>query len=200
MENQTNEIKKYTLYTQLLNGIVTIVAIVLVALLLLEPSRMTNPNWVIWFLVIVGGFHTFEEYIWPGGFIKWINGSFFRSSDLDKPLSAKNAFFTDATAGIVIMGLLAVIGANYLWLTLGIASIFLINGAWHLTTHITTGAYSPGSVSSALLNLPLSAYILYFYTINGYVGLFELLIAYSIGLGVHIVFFISLRKRFDRTC
>lgn len=190
----TKEIKRYTLWTQLLNGVVTIAAIILMVLFFLEPSRLADPAWVIWLLVVVGGAHTFEEYIWPGGFIRWINGSFFRNDDVDKPLSAKLAFFIDAAAGVTIIGLLAVVGTDYLWLTLGIASIFLVNGAWHLTTSITSGVYSPGAVSSALLNLPIGAYILYFYTANAHAGLFELVISYSMGLGAHVALFAYLRK------
>lgn len=188
------EIQRYTLWTQLLNGIATIGAIILIALFMIEPSRLTNPQWVIWLLIVIGGIHTFEEYTWPGGFIKWINGGFFYNNDLDKPLSAKLAFFVDATAGITIMSLLAVIGINYLWLTLGITGIFIVNGMWHLTTTITSGIYSPGAVSSALFNVPIGAYILYFYTTNGYSGLFELLFAYGLGLGAHIALFAYLRK------
>ena len=194
MDDNVKIIKRYTLITKLLNGIVTLGAIVLIVLLIQDISRLTNPNWVIWLLVIIGGTHTFEEYTWPGGFIKWINGSYFQNKDLENPLSTKSAFFTDATAGVTIMGLLFMIGTEYLWLTLGITCIFIINGAWHLTSYITSGVYSPGSISSALFNLPIGAYILYFYTAYEYVSWLELLLAYGLGLGVHIIFFTILRR------
>jgi hypothetical protein len=198
LNDKAKEIKRYTLWTKLLNGIATVGAIILIVLFLLEPSRLANPSWVIWLLIIIAGIHTFEEYTWPGGFIKWINGAFFHNDDTDRPLSAKLAFFIDAMAGVAIIALLSVVGTQYLWLTLGIASIFFINGAWHLLTAITTGVYSPGAVSSAFLNLPVGAYILYFYTANSYVGLVELLIAYGIGLFAHIILFAYLRKTLNR--
>ncbi len=198
MNKKIEEVKRYTLYTQLLNGIVTIGALVIIGLIIVDPSRLTEPDWVIWLLVVIGGMHTFEEYTWPGGFIRWINSRYFRNADADVPLSAKNAFFTDATAGVVIMAMLAVIGTNYLWLTLGIAAIFFINGAWHLTATVTQGIYSPGSISSALFNLPLGAYIIYFYAAAGSVTWVELLIAYFIGLLVHILFFATLRQELNK--
>ena len=150
----TQEIKRFTLYTKLLNGVVTITAFVLIGLVLMNPNRLTDADWVIWFLVIIGGIHTFEEYTFPGGFVYWINVRFFRNQNADFPLSAKKAFFIDAMAGIVIIALLAIIGTNLLWLSLGIVCIFFINGCWHLTSWITLGTYAPGAVSSALFNLP----------------------------------------------
>ncbi len=196
--NSQKEIKKYTRYTQLLNGVATIAGVILIILFFLEPSRLTNSAWVIWLLIVIAGMHTFEEYTWPGGFIKWFNGSFFRSNDLDKPLSTKMAFWTDATAAVVMMGILAIIGTNYLWLSLGFICIVMINGAWHLTSTITSRVYSPGSVTSAVFNIPLGAYVLYFYTNNGFVGLTELTIAYAIGIVVHIAFFKKMHEKLDR--
>ena len=192
--NKNQETQRFTLYTRLLNGVVTVAALVIIAFIIMKPNRLTDPNWVIWFLVIIGGMHTFEEYTFPGGFVCWLNAVFFSNHDADFPLSAKRAFFTDAMAGVVIMTLLAVIGINHLWLSLGIACIFFINGCWHLTSTITSGSYSPGAVSSALFNLPLGLYIIYFYFSKGYASLADISIAYGIGLIVHIIFFAVLRR------
>jgi len=195
MQNMSKETKQYTLLTQILNGLVAIAAVGICVAIAMVPSRLTDPNWVIWLLVVVGGFHTFEEYIWPGGFLHWINGDFFNMEDFDKPLSAKFSFYTDASAGFVIIGLLALLGTNLLVITLAIASVFMINGAWHLMTSVTQGTYSPGAVSSAVLNLPVCAYILHFYYSIGMVGWIEIVTAYGFAVALHIVFFAILRNR-----
>ncbi len=189
-----NQKERFTLYTQLLNGISTVLGLIFIAQLILKPALARDPNWVYWLLVVVAGMHTFEEYTFPGGFTKWFNIRFFNSRDEDSPLSTKRAFYTDAAAGVVIVLTLALVGAQWLWLTLGIACIFFINGCWHLTNTITQGVYSPGAVTSALFNLPLAGYVVYFYIANGLASPSDLAVAYAIGLLMHIGFFGTMRR------
>ena len=47
MNKKIEEVKRYTLYTQLLNGIVTIGALVIIGLIIVDPSRLTEPDWVM---------------------------------------------------------------------------------------------------------------------------------------------------------
>ncbi|MCW5875427.1 MAG: HXXEE domain-containing protein [Anaerolineales bacterium] len=189
-----DEKKRFTLYTQLLNGISTVLGLIFIGQLILNPSLVNDPNWVYWLLVVTAGMHTFEEYTFPGGFTKWFNTRFFDSKNDDLPLSAKRAFYTDAAAGVVILLTLAFTGAQWPWLTLGIACIFFINGSWHLTNTITRGVYSPGAVTSALFNLPLGGYVVYFYVANGLASPYDIGIAYAIGLLMHIGFFGAMRR------
>lgn len=192
--NMNQEVRRYTLFIKLLNGMVTLAALILIGLISMTPERLTDPDWVVWLLVIIGGLHTFEEYTFPGGFLQWFNVGFFRTQNTDFPLSAKKAFFIDAMAGLVIIIVLATVGSNLLWLTLGIACIFFINGCWHLISAIASGTYVPGAITSALLNLPLGAYIVYFYFAEGYATMAEVMIAYCVGLLVHIIFFGVMRR------
>ena len=190
----TQESRRYTFYTQLLNGTVTISGLVVIGLIMMKPERFAEPDWVIWLLVVIGGMHTFEEYTFPGGFTRWFNLDFFNSGHADSPLSAKKAFFVDGIAGLIIVLILTVLGTNMLWLTLGLACLFFINGSWHLTISMTKGVYSPGAISSALFNVPLAAYIVYFYYVGGYASLSDVLLAYGIGLTVHTLFFGMIRR------
>lgn len=189
----SNANKRWLLATQLLNGSVTIGALVLIGLILQRPDRLTHPDWVIWLILIIGGLHTFEEYTLPGGFVRWFNQVYFVSDNENFPLSIKKAFLTDALAGVAIIATVALVGTHFYWLSLGFISLMFINGMVHLTDSITRGRYSPGVVSSALLNVPLGAYVIYFYLSGGYAGMIDVTTAYGIGLLGHVFFYQTIR-------
>lgn len=68
---------------------------------------------VILLILIARGFHTFEEYTFPGGFVRWFNLSYFESENENFPLSIKKAFFTDVLALVIIMGVTALVGTRF---------------------------------------------------------------------------------------
>lgn len=180
--------------TQMLNGSATIGALVMIGLILQEPARLSSPDWVIWLILIIGGFHTFEEYTLPGGFVRWFNLRYFESQNENFPLSIKKAFLTDALAFVMIMGVIALVGTRFYWLSLGAVSLMFINGAWHALDTITRGRYSPGTLSAILLNVPLGGYIIYFYLSHGYASVADVALAYTIGLLGHVLFYQTVRN------
>lgn len=185
--------KRWLLATQILNGSVTVGALVMIALVLQHPDRLTDPAWVIWCILIIGGFHTLEEYTLPGGFIRWFNQEYFASRNANFPLSTKKAFLTDSLAGIAIIATVAFAGTSLYWLSLGFVSLMFVNGTVHIADTITRGRYSPGVVSSILFNVPLGGYIIHFYVSGGYAGLVDVAIAYAIGLLGHVGFYRMIR-------
>lgn len=126
--------------------------------------------------------------------MQWFNVDHFASQDDDFPLSAKKVFLTDTVALVVIMGVIAVVGTQFCWLSLGFVSLMFINGAWHTAHTITRGRYSPGTLTSILFNIPLGAYIIYFYLSGGYASLLDVAIAYAIGLIGNAAFFLTVRS------
>lgn len=186
--------KRWLLATQLLNGTVTIGALVVIGLIVQEPARLTDPAWVIWCIVIIGGFHTLEEYTFPGGFIRWFNREYFASRNDNFPLSTKKAFLTDSLAGAAIVVTVAFAGTTLYWLSLGFVSLMFVNGMVHIADSITRGRYSPGVVSSLLLNVPLGGYIVYFYVAGGHAGVLDVAIAYAIGVVGHLLFYRMIRS------
>jgi hypothetical protein len=185
--------RRWLLATQLLNGCVTVGALVMIALIVQQPERLTQPEWVIWCIVIIGGFHTLEEYTLPGGFIRWFNRDYFASDNDDFPLSTRKAFLTDSLAGIAIVATVAFVGTSLYWLSLGFVSLMFVNGMVHIADSITRGRYSPGVVTSVLFNVPLGGYIIYFYLSGGYAGLVDIAVAYGIGLLGHVLFYRTIR-------
>jgi hypothetical protein len=185
--------RRWLLATQLLNGCVTVGALVMVALIVQQPERLTQPEWVIWCIVIIGGFHTLEEYTLPGGFIRWFNRDYFSSDNDDFPLSTKKAFLTDSLAGIAIVATVAFVGTSLYWLSLGFVSLMFVNGMVHIADSITRGRYSPGVVTSVLFNVPLGGYIIYFYLSGGYAGPVDIAVAYGIGVLGHVLFYRTIR-------
>jgi hypothetical protein len=186
--------KRWLRATQLLNGTVTAGALVVIGLIVQEPARLTDPDWVIWCIVIIGGFHTLEEYTLPGGFIRWFNREYFASRNDNFPLSTKKAFLTDSLAGVAIVVTVAFAGTSLFWLSLGFVSLMFVNGMVHIADSITRGRYSPGVVTSILFNVPLGGYIIYFYLSGGYAGPVDVAIAYAIGLLGHLGFYRMIRR------
>jgi hypothetical protein len=192
MMNKT-PVKRWLLATQILNGSVTVGALVMVGLILQQPDRLTDPDWVIWCIVIIGGFHTLEEYTLPGGFVRWFNRTYFGSDSDDFPLSTKKAFLTDSVAGVAIVATVAFVGTQFYWLSLGFVSLMFVNGMVHLADSMTRGRYSPGVISSAIFNVPLGGYIVYFYLSGGHASGLDIAIAYAIGLLGHVLFYRTIR-------
>lgn len=181
--------------TQVVNGIPAIGGAMIAIMTLLQPERLTDPNWVILLTVIIGGVHTFEEYTFPGGFIRWFNMQVMSSPVANEPLSIKRAFFIDAVAGVVIILSIILIGTQAMWLTLAAVSLMFINGTLHVMDSAVHGRYAPGMISSLLLNMPLGAYIIYFYVANGQATLLDVGIAYVMGWLGHVFLYRDLRHR-----
>ncbi|MCB9459008.1 MAG: HXXEE domain-containing protein [Anaerolineaceae bacterium] len=194
MLTQTQINQRWLRATQILNGIPAVGGIIIAIMTLLQPDRIKDPNWVIFLTVIIGGVHTFEEYTFPGGFIRWFNTGIMSSPDANAPLSIRSAFFYDAVAGIVIILAIILLGTQVMWLVLGAVSVMFINGMLHVMDSVVHGRYAPGMVSSLLLNIPLGAYIIHFYWANGQATLMDVAIAYMMGWLAHVYLFASLRR------
>jgi hypothetical protein len=192
------EHQKYLLFAQITNAIGATIGIIVLGFFMLDLARFSDPGWVYLLLIPMAGLHTIEEYIFPGGFLTWFNTGPFNSQDPTFPLTAKAAFWTDAVAAIINIVLVVLIGRYVLWLMLGLGAIFLINGFWHLTDGITQGRYSPGMATSAVLYVPGISYLFYFYYSQGLVPLYQLALAFVIGLFANTMFFVQIRKTLRR--
>jgi len=114
---------------------------------------------LLFFLPIAFGLHVTEEFIFPGGFIRWDN--VFRPQFTDTPAS----FYVKVNALPAIAALLVVLGAfDYRghFGPLGIRGWFTFvtfaacNTLFHVRGAIHTRRYSPGMVTALCLYLPLT--------------------------------------------
>jgi len=112
-------------------------------------------HWFIYFHLTAVGLHQFEEYGWPGGF-RDVFVSVFSISEAqalippDLTLELLNAFgFT------LLFGIVGWFGTRLIWLGMGLLYTNFSNAFFHLVYSVTHMTYVPGTVTGALLYLPL---------------------------------------------
>lgn len=188
------EYRRYTRLTQWLNGVGAVCALALGLFILVDPGRRTDPGWVFWLIWPIATLHTIEEYIWPGGFLKYFNAVAWRSGDPYGPLTARRAFVTDAVAGLFNPVAILLLSLAYLpavWFFFG---VLLINGFFHITETLKTGRYFPGAVTGALLYLPGFTMITVFYVERRLVSPVDLVVTFALALAFTAGFFAQVRR------
>jgi hypothetical protein len=93
--------------------------------------------------------HLIEEYVYPGGFLRWVQSAV--------------GFAPNAAEAVVINALFVGLVATPLFsagpvLSLSVPALLLTNGAMHVIGTIATKRYSPGVITSVLLFFPLGVY------------------------------------------
>lgn len=192
------EYDRYTRATQYLNGVGAVAGIALGVFILIDPTRRADPDWVFWLIWPIAVLHTVEEYIWPGGFLRYFNSIAWRSPDPCGPLTARRAFVTDAIAGAfnpVAILALSVVHRPAIWFFVG---VLLINGFFHITVTLMSGRYFPGAVTSVLLYLPGFTAITLFYTNRGLLSPNDLALNFALALAFTAGFF-ALVRHWQRT-
>ena len=108
----------------------------------------------LWLFPLAYGLHIAEEH-WLR-FPAWLAG-------LDRPFVSSSQFlFLNAVCWLLMVAAVLLIRArsSRAWLVVTLAAILGINAGLHLLGSIVTGTYSPGSVTGALLYIPLVVYAL----------------------------------------
>lgn len=111
-------------------------------------------------LLIIYMVHQIEEHLWPGGFRQFANARVFRSHNDDWPVSEGGVALVNV-GYIWLPILLAVMFPGPLrWLGLGWVGLTLINGISHIATSIRFRLYNPGLITSIVLFLPFTIWML----------------------------------------
>jgi hypothetical protein len=112
-------------------------------------------DWLPWSLLIASTLHITEEFLWPGGFMRWYQG--YRAGGAG--VTARFLIIVNAVLLIVCckIGFLGYkkAGVNY-WL--GIAALLCANGIWHVWASYKSHSYSPGVITGVLFYVPLATY------------------------------------------
>lgn len=157
------------------------------------------PLFLIWLQTVVYLIHQFEEYILPGGFVKFFNHNLLDSQYDDQPLNKVASFWINIPIIFVAFPISAYL-AGAIDLSFGVWTAYfsIINAASHVGMSFKY-KYNPGLVVSALLNIPFGIYTLYYFTTNQLVStqvhLFGLLIGLAIQASLMIYGFKILKKR-----
>jgi hypothetical protein len=109
-------------------------------------------NWIYWTFLGAAILHILEEYVFPGGFLTFMQQSVPRFAH------QITAHFSLLINGLFLsLCLLAVVlGPGQPIFGLSVAWLLFFNGAIHILTSWRWRAYTPGLISSLVLYLPLS--------------------------------------------
>jgi hypothetical protein len=143
-----------------------------------ESSRAAPP----WTLLLPVAYvaHLCEEW-WGGpGFSAWA------STTLGANVSQERFLLINAVAlpAFIAGSIAAVRSSRYSWAAAALATIFLLNGALHLLATLAFATYSPGTITGAVLYLPLGAFVLV--VMARLLTLSALILSVVMGIGVHV--------------
>jgi hypothetical protein len=140
----------------------------------IAPSP-TGP-WV-WLFPLAYGLHVAEEYAYHfPAYVSNVSGRHMSNSQF---LFLNVVFWLLMVAAIVVV----LARPSHAWLVITLAAVLGINAALHLLGSLVTGTYSPGTVTAAILYVPLVVYALRRTVPNVSRGL--ALRAVALGAGIH---------------
>lgn len=110
-----------------------------------------------WLLPLAIIAHIVEEFVFPGGFIKW-----YRGYKPEIAMSITTSRLTLINLGLVLAAFIPLfLGTSIQGITwlLGITSILAVNAIFHVLGSSRTKTYSPGEVTAVFLYLPFAIYV-----------------------------------------
>lgn len=137
-------------------------------------------------LLVIYMVHQTEEHLWPGGFRQFTNARLFKSSNPNWPVDIDGVALVNIVYVWVPL-VLAVIWPDELrWIGLGWVALTLVNGIIHVVTTLRFRVYNPGLVTSIVLFLPFTLYVLYHEVAIGAISGVEVAALLIAGVLLHI--------------
>lgn len=111
-------------------------------------------------LLVIYMLHQIEEHLWPGGFREFTNAHVFKSARSDWPVDLDGVALINI--GYVWLPLACAVAwpGALRWLGLGWVGLTLVNGLSHIATSVRFRIYNPGLVTSVVLFLPFTIWLL----------------------------------------
>jgi hypothetical protein len=111
-------------------------------------------------LLVIYMLHQIEEHLWPGGFREFTNAHVFKSGRSDWPVDIDGVALINI--GYVWLPLACAVAwpGALRWLGLGWVGLTLVNGLSHIGTSVRFRSYNPGLVTSIVLFLPFTIWLL----------------------------------------
>ena len=150
--------------------------------------------------------HETEEYVFPGGFAKFLNSDTILSKDppeLDSPLTPVYGFFVNMSAWILII--LGALTANILpWIGMGIILFqLLINGIQHTALfQVKKQGYNPGFLTTWLILNPFCIVTIFYALKFNILTTMDWILALVLGIGYMLILMsntLRLRKKESST-
>ncbi len=157
------------------------IAIYLLITLWLFVLKSDYALFLIWLQFVIYLFHQFEEYILPGGFVKFFNNKILDSNKDNYPLDDKASFWINIPIIYIAYPLSAIL-AGYVDISVGIWTAYfsIINAISHVGMFFKY-RYNPGFFVSLFLNIPVGMYTIYYFNTQNIISIQEQLIGLAIG-------------------
>jgi hypothetical protein len=111
-------------------------------------------------LLVIYMLHQIEEHLWPGGFRQFTNAHVFKSSKDNWPVSVAGVALVNIGYVWLPVGLAVLYPGVLRWIALGWIGLTLINALIHIVNTIQLRIYNPGLVTSIILFLPFTIFVL----------------------------------------
>jgi hypothetical protein len=126
------------------------------AALLVRRDRLDAGDCWRWAAMPVLLWHQVEEWVWPGGFIEWLNRDFLGSSEDLAPLSPARAAVVNVQLGWGMSLAASTLGDRVPAVAIAVCSSHVANAAMHLGWAARHRRWDPGAVTAATLLVPWS--------------------------------------------
>ncbi len=111
-------------------------------------------------LLVIYMFHQTEEHLWPGGFRQFTNAHVFKSGNDNWPVDIRGVALINIGYVWLPVGLAALYPEALRWVGLGWIGLTLINALTHIVSTIRLRIYNPGLITSIVLFLPFTIFVL----------------------------------------
>ena len=111
-------------------------------------------------LLVIYMLHQIEEHLWPGGFRQFTNARVFESGRDDWPVDAGGVALVNIGYVWLPVAAAALFPHALRWLGLAWVALTLINAVTHIVTSIRFRCYNPGLVTSIVLFVPFTVWVL----------------------------------------
>ena len=139
---------------------------------------------LIWMQTPIYWAHEFEEYICPGGFLKFFNRKPLKSVKDEYPMTKAVSFWINIPLVYILLPLMGIV-ANYWGVEWGlwVAYYSALNAFAHVVMFFIFGfKYNPGLVASVLLNIPFGVYTVWYFLSNHLVSTEVNIISIIVGI------------------
>jgi hypothetical protein len=112
-------------------------------------------RWTLWLPLPALLWHQTEEWVWPGGFLPWMNRAVIGSGEDEFPIDRRAGLVVNSGVGWALSGAAVAAGARRPAVGATALSLLVGNAAMHLGIAARTRRRNPGAVTSALVLAPL---------------------------------------------
>jgi Protein of unknown function with HXXEE motif len=120
-------------------------------------AAVTRRDALFWAPLPVYFWHQTEEWVWPGGFLPWVNREVLGSDQDEFPLTRRLGFAINVGGGWALAVAAGARGPRTPALAAAVHAMLAANAAFHVAQSARVRRYTPGLVTAVALLAPVSA-------------------------------------------